>query len=289
MTQPVCLSFGDPNAADVRRDSLSSLFRLDCREFVLGERVTMDMGLAGKAVIVTGASRGIGLSIAEGFAREGAKVSICSRGAESLEKARGILAAHGGMVHAESCDVADPDALGVYMNNAASALGGLNVLVNNPSGFGRTDDEEGWRLGLEVDLMALVRASWHAVPLIEAAGGGAIVHTSSISGLTASLRTPPYGAGKAAVNQYTKTQAVELAPKNIRVNALAPGSIEFEGGIWENVKRDNPTLYGNILGSIPTGRYGRPGSRSLCGGLWHRWPGARPSGRASGNRRGRDP
>ena len=218
----------------------------------------MELGLKGKKVIVIGASRGIGLSIAEVFAKEGADVSICARGAESLEAARARIAAHGTKVHAQTCDVSDADALVGYIEAAASALGGLNVLVNNPSGFGKTDDEEGWRLGLDVDLMALVRGSWAAVPHIEKAGGGAIIHTASISGLTSSQRTPPYGAVKAAVIQYTKTQALRLAPKNIRVNCIAPGSIEFPGGTWDDAKRNNPALYAGIKGSIPFDRLGEP-------------------------------
>ena len=218
----------------------------------------MELGLKGKKVIVTGASRGIGLSIADTFAREGADVSICARGADTLEAARAKIASHGTTVHAQTCDVSDANALVGYIEAAAGALGGLNILVNNPSGFGRTDDEEGWRLGLDVDLMALVRGSWTAVPHIEKAGGGAIIHTSSISGLTSSLRTPPYGAVKAAVIQYTKTQALQLASKNIRVNCLAPGSIEFPGGTWDDAKQNNPKLYEGIKRSIPFGRLGGP-------------------------------
>ena len=218
----------------------------------------MELGLNGKGVIVTGGSRGIGFSTAEAFAREGANVSICARSEGPLETARKALAAHGGTVHAAACDVSDPAALADYFAAAHQALGALHVLVNNPSGFGRTDDEDGWQVSIDVDLMAPVRGSWHAVPLIEAAGGGAIVHISSISGLTQSQRTPPYGAVKAALNQYTMTQALDLAPRGIRVNAIAPGSIYFEGGVWGKAKTDNPALYQSILKSIPGGRYGRP-------------------------------
>lgn len=218
----------------------------------------MELGLRGKKVIVTGASRGIGLSVAEVFAQEGADVSICARGAEGLETARAKIARYGTKVHAQACDVSDASALVGYIEAAAAALGGLNVLINNPSGFGKTDDEEGWRLGLDVDLMALVRGSWAAVPYIEKSGGGSIIHTSSISGLTSSLRTPPYGAIKAAVVQYTKTQALQLASKNIRVNCIAPGSIEFPGGTWGDAKKNNPKLYASIKGSIPFDRLGEP-------------------------------
>ena len=185
----------------------------------------MQLKLKGKGVIVTGGSRGIGLSIAEGFAAEGANVSICARDPIGLEAARVQLSAHGSAVHTQSCDVSDANALEQYLSAACEALGTLNVLVNNPSGFGRGDDEEGWQKSIDVDLMASVRGSWHAAPQIEKAGGGAIIHVSSISGLTHSQRTPPYGAIKAALNQYTKTQAIDLAPRGIRVNAIAPGSI----------------------------------------------------------------
>jgi 3-oxoacyl-[acyl-carrier protein] reductase len=220
----------------------------------------MDLKLKGKRVIVTGGSRGIGLAIAEEFAKEGAAVSICARGQQALDEACKLIeTAGGGEVHAKTCDVSDPIALKEYIESAVAVFNGLNILVNNPSGFGRTDDEQGWQVGLDVDLMALVRASWAAVPHIEKTGGGALIHTSSISGLTSSLRTPPYGAVKAAVIQYTKTQALQLADKNIRVNCIAPGSIEFPGGTWDDAKKNNPGLYAGIQNSIPFGRLGEPG------------------------------
>ena len=218
----------------------------------------MDLHLAGKKVILTGASKGIGLAIANEFAKEGASVSICARGRDSLESARELIAGNGGNVHADICDVSDKKNLIKYIENAVQNLGGLNILVNNPSGFGRSDDEDGWQVGIDVDLMALVRASWTAVPYIEKTGGVSIIHTSSISGLTSSLRTPPYGAVKAAVIQYTKTQALQLASKNIRVNCIAPGSIDFPGGTWDDAKKNNPKLYAGIQNSIPFGRLGRP-------------------------------
>ena len=218
----------------------------------------MKLGLNGKGVIVTGGSRGIGFAIADGFAAEGAKVSICGRTQSSLDTAREKLSAHGGTVHAAICDVADAAALESYINLAMSVLGELHVLINNPSGFGRTDDEDGWRKSIDVDLMAILRGSWQAAPMLEKSGGGAIIHISTISALTESIRTPPYGAIKAAVNHYTVTQAKSLAPKGIRVNAICPGSIYFEGGVWDQARQVNPELYTSILASIPSGRFGKP-------------------------------
>lgn len=218
----------------------------------------MDLGLKGKNAIVTGGSRGIGLAIADKLAREGANVSICARNEEQLEIAIGELEKHSVRIHSAICDVALPDTLNAYIQEAHGVLGGLDILINNASAFGRSDDEQGWQSSFDVDLMASVRASWTATPLLEADGGGAIVHISSISGFAASTRTPPYGAIKATLMQYTKTQALELAKKNIRVNCVAPGSIFFEGGTWDEARQNNPQLYQAIQNSIPHGRYGRP-------------------------------
>ena len=85
-----------------------------------------------------------------------------------------------------------------------------------------------------------------------------VINTSSISALRPSARTPPYGAAKAAVVHYTLSEAVALAPARIRVNSVAPGSIEFPGGMWEQRKMAEPALYNRVLATIPFGRMGRP-------------------------------
>jgi 3-oxoacyl-[acyl-carrier protein] reductase len=211
-----------------------------------------------RRVVVAGGSRGIGRSIALGFAAAGAEVSICARGAEALKKTQGELAASGRKAHAAVCDLADGSAIEAYIRAAAEALGGIDVLVNNASGFGIGDDDPAWLAGINVDVMAVVRASRAAEPHLAKARGGSIVNISSISGLKPSTRTPAYAAVKAAVINYTTSQAALLAPKGIRVNCIAPGSVEFPGGTWERRKTENPALYNGTLKRIAFGRMGTP-------------------------------
>ena len=217
----------------------------------------MELGLRGKGVIVTGASKGIGRAIALGFAAEGANLAICARGAEALAKTAAELQARGAKVHATPCDVGDPQALAAFLEAGRQALGRIHVLVNNPSGFGLTDDEAGWAAGWSVDVMATVRATAKVTPWIEEAGGGSVIHVSSISGLEAGS-PPAYAAVKAALVSHAKTMAAQLAPKGIRVNCVAPGSIEFPGGFWEMIRGANPAMYEGIRAAIPFGRLGTP-------------------------------
>jgi 3-oxoacyl-[acyl-carrier protein] reductase len=106
--------------------------------------------------------------------------------------------------------------------------------------------------------MAVVRTSRAALPWIERSAAPAIVNMASISGLLPSPRTPPYGAAKAAVIHYTASQAAALAPKRIRVNCVAPGAVEFEGGVWDRRRRSDPDLYREVRDRIPFGRMGMP-------------------------------
>lgn len=217
----------------------------------------MEFGLKGEGAIVTGASKGIGRSIALEFAREGANVAICARGEEALAKTADELNAHGVKVHAQVCDVSDEASLADFLDSSREALGGVQALVNNTSGFGVTDDEGGWASGWSVDMMAAVRATWKTVPWLEEAGGGSITHIASTSGLEAGS-PPAYAAVKAALISYSKTMAAQLAPRGIRVNCVAPGSIEFPGGLWETIKKVNTPMYETIRESIPFGRLGTP-------------------------------
>ena len=218
----------------------------------------MTFDFDGRRVVVAGGSRGIGRAIALSFAQAGAAVSVCARGAEGVERARAELAAIGRPVHAGVCDLADAAAITRYIKDAAASLSGIDVLVNNASAFGQKNDEEGWGSSVAVDLMATVRASEVARPYLEASRGAAIVNTTSISAFRGSARSAPYGAVKAAVVHYTMSLAAQLAPARIRVNSVAPGSIEFPGGVWDMRKKSDPKLYQRIHDGIPFGRLGHP-------------------------------
>ena len=215
----------------------------------------MDLGLKGKVAVVTGASAGIGRSIALGLAAQGSPVAICARREGPLREAEAALPALHANVYAATCDVADPAALDNFLEAARTTFGRIDILVNNASGFGSTDDEAGWNTSLNVDVLAPVRASRKVIPWMSEAGGGSIVFISSVSALEAGW-PPPYAAAKAAIVSYSKSLAVNLAPKRIRVNTVAPGSIEFEGGRWANTRERNRARYDAVLNSIPWGRLG---------------------------------
>jgi 3-oxoacyl-[acyl-carrier protein] reductase len=212
---------------------------------------------SGRRVIVTGGSRGIGRGIALAFLEAGASVSICGRSARALAQAAESLAPHGPL-HSARCDLADADAIPLYVAEAAEALGGLDILVNNASGFGRADDEAGWNAAIGVDLMGTIRMCRAAEPLLAASGSAAIVHLASITAFRASRTAPAYAAIKAALVNYTASQALALLPLGIRVNAVAPGSTEAPGHFFEKRRLAGDPGYAAMLASQPSGRMGTP-------------------------------
>lgn len=219
----------------------------------------MDLGLAGKNVVVTGGSKGIGRAIALAFAAEGANVATCARNPEPLHEVADAIRENNVDAFTRTCDVGDAGALADFLDASKKNLGGIDVLVNNVSALAVTDDLEAWNASINVDLLGTVRASEQVIPWMAESGGGSILNISSISGLEATLSPDfAYAAIKAALISYTQKLAAALAPQKIRVNAIAPGSIEFEGGGWAHMKTENPDFYNMVLGSIPWGRMGRP-------------------------------
>jgi 3-oxoacyl-[acyl-carrier protein] reductase len=190
------------------------------------------------------------------LARAGAAVTICARDAAALESARRDLARHG-TAHAGACDLASADAIAHYIAAAAAALGGIDILINNASSFGRADDETGWHTAFNVDMMALVRASHAAQAWLERGlPHGVIINIGSTAATRPSPKAPAYGAIKAAIKYHTATQAALLVKRNIRVNSIAPGSVTAPGHFWEARKAANDPAYHDAVATIPAGRLG---------------------------------
>jgi 3-oxoacyl-[acyl-carrier protein] reductase len=212
----------------------------------------------GYRIAIAGGSKGIGRAIALDFLAAGANVSVCARGQEGLDALAKDAGAHASRLHAQVCDLAEAGQIERWIADAAQALGGMDVLINNATGYGFREDDESWLVDFNVDLMAAVRASRFAVPYLKQSQHASILHTSSIGSFRPRTMGPPYAAMKAALNHYTRTQALALAEDRIRVNAIAPGSIEFPGGVWDRAKHEKPEQYAKVLDTIPFGRYGTP-------------------------------
>lgn len=220
----------------------------------------MDLELAGRSVIVTGSSRGIGLSIAEAFAAEGARLTICARGADTLEAARARLAGNGADVVAVRANIMDAAGCARVVDAAVGAHGGVDVLVNNAGGrAGEGGAEDVLRGTIEANAISAFRLAELARPhLAGSPDGGAIVNISSIYGRESGGGVA-YNAGKAAQIAVSKALAREWIADGIRVNNVAPGSIAFEGGSWGNRLRDDPDGMARFIRQeIPGGRFGRP-------------------------------
>jgi 3-oxoacyl-[acyl-carrier protein] reductase len=216
----------------------------------------MDLGLKGKKVAVTGGSKGIGRAIAEGFAAEGASVSICARNAAEVEATVAALKAKGVKAFGRALDVADGPALAAWVAAGADALGGLDALVCNVSALAVGDSAESWQKSFSVDMMHTVNAVQVAVPFLEKSSSGSIVLISSVSGFEVDFAAGSYGAIKAALIHYAKGLSRQLVSKGIRVNCVSPGNTYFDGGIWQNIEKNMPDLFASTLKVNPTGKFG---------------------------------
>jgi 3-oxoacyl-[acyl-carrier protein] reductase len=217
----------------------------------------MDLELRGRVALVTGASRGIGRAIAMALAGEGCDVALVARTQETLRAAErevAVLGVRTAAIVADVTVVADVDRM---VAETVRQLGRVDILVNNAGGS-FPDDDDGWQAAYHANIEAAVRATRAVVPHMRARGGGAIVHVASIWGREAGGGLP-YNAMKAAMISHAKNAALTLAKDGIRVNSVAPGSIEFPGGSWgRRVEADPESMARFVEQNIAMGRFGRP-------------------------------
>ena len=225
----------------------------------------MDLGLTDKVAIVTGSSRGLGLASARALVAEGCRVCLCARGEERLAEAAlevEAAAKRPNLVATVQADVSTKDGVERVIEKAVDTFGGIDVLVNNVGRAGGADlldtSDAEWQAAFDETLFPAIRASRLAVPHMRQRGGGAIVMIASIYGREAGGRMT-YNAVKAAEISLAKSLAQQLAPLNIRVNSVAPGSILFPGGSWYRRQQADPEGIADFLRrEMPFGRFGRP-------------------------------
>lgn len=200
-------------------------------------------GLSGKRVAVTAGASGIGLSIARLLREQGAQIAVCDVDPQALSAAREEL----GDVLSTRADVSDETSVDGFFDAIQAELGGLDALVNNAGIAGPTGKIEeiapsDWRRCVEVCLTGQYLCARRAVPMIKAAGGGALVNLSSAAGKHGYAFRSPYSAAKFGVVGLTQSLAKELGPDNIRVNAILPGFVA--GPRMDKVIRDRAETTG---------------------------------------------
>jgi NAD(P)-dependent dehydrogenase (short-subunit alcohol dehydrogenase family) len=193
------------------------------------------MRLENRVAVVTGGSSGIGKSIGEELAAEGAQVVLASVEPELGRTVASELTSHGANAIFVECDVTDDEAVRQLFATTVEEYGRLDILVNNAgvnysAPFTETTPER-WDATIAIDLRGAYLCCYHAVPHMAETAGGVIVNVSSVHGMTAVAGCSPYDTAKAGLFGLTRTLAVELAPKNIRVNAISPGLIDTR--LWD--------------------------------------------------------
>lgn len=217
------------------------------------------MRLANKTAIITGAASGFGEGMAKRFAEEGARVVVADVNGEGAERVAGEIGDRAVPVRADVTDKADVRAM---VDKAVEAFGRLDVIVNNAGYTHRNGnlldvDEDTFDRIYAINMKAIYHATLAVVPIMESQGGGSIITTASTAGLRPRPGLTWYNASKGWTITATKSMAVELAPKNIRVNCLCPVAGET-GMLADFMGEDTPEKRAQFRASIPLGRLSTP-------------------------------
>ena len=224
----------------------------------------MDFELVDKVVCVTGSSQGIGRAIAEVFLEEGARVVLTGRDEARLNETAAIFGRQWGhdRLLIVPGDLTKVEMIKRCIDEIRSQWRRLDVLVANlGTGRGRMGwalHHEDWVELLNVNLIAASSMVTHAVPLLREDGGGSVTLIASLAGLESLPAPIPYASAKAGVIAYGKMLSRELATDHIRVNVVAPGNIDFPGGVWDRKRREDPdAINAYVKGEVPMRRFGR--------------------------------
>jgi 3-oxoacyl-[acyl-carrier protein] reductase len=224
----------------------------------------MDLGIEGRVALVTGGSRGLGRQAALALCKEGCRVAICARGEEGLDETIKEMEGLGYDVVGIQADVSTADGSETFYQASVKTLGQVDIIVNNVGGtrggrdFDSTTDQD-WIDTLELNLLSAVRLTRLGLPGMKERRWGRIVNIASVwgrefgGGLT-------YMTAKAALIAFSKHLALSLAPFNVLVNTVAPGSIQFPGGGWERfVEGNSPEVVQEFIArQLPMGKFGWP-------------------------------
>lgn len=228
-------------------------------EHELGERAAAGR-FAGRRIVVTGGSRGLGEHVVRLLLSEGARVATCAREPEPLEALRSSLAGSADLF-VRPLDVSVPELLEGFVEEAASALSGLDGVVacaGGARGRGITEaSAEEWATTWRMNVGHAARLIATSAPHLRAAEGGSIVVVASVSGWKPGPQAQ-YGAAKAAQIHMVSSLARELASDRIRVNAVSPGSMLIPGKRWDRMRRQDPSAFDRFRAEFPTGELVRP-------------------------------